>query len=73
MKKFITKSKRCDLLPNGAAWCASAFYLFSQTYCFSKEAAAKSILYSYRHGFSGFAAKLTESQAQELAGTSKSF
>ncbi|KAF8027905.1 hypothetical protein BT93_E0738 [Corymbia citriodora subsp. variegata] len=33
----------------------------------SKEAAAKSILYSYRHGFSGFAAKLTESQAQELA------
>ncbi|XP_021892838.1 subtilisin-like protease SBT3.5 [Carica papaya] len=34
----------------------------------SKEAAFKSMVYSYRHGFSGFAARLTESQAQKIAG-----
>jgi hypothetical protein len=34
----------------------------------SKEAAKSSILYSYRHGFSGFAARLTESQAEAIAG-----
>ncbi|VVB11836.1 unnamed protein product [Arabis nemorensis] len=33
----------------------------------SKEAALDSIVYSYRHGFSGFAAKLTESQAQQIS------
>ncbi|XP_031259081.1 subtilisin-like protease SBT3.5 [Pistacia vera] len=33
----------------------------------SKEAAADLMVYSYKHGFSGFAAKLTESQAQKLA------
>ncbi|GLT64652.1 hypothetical protein SLA2020_371310 [Shorea laevis] len=33
----------------------------------SKEAAKGSILYSYKHGFSGFAARLTESQADEIA------
>ncbi|KAJ4966356.1 hypothetical protein NE237_018205 [Protea cynaroides] len=33
----------------------------------SKEAAKNSILYSYKHGFSGFAAKLTDSQAKLLA------
>jgi hypothetical protein len=26
-------------------------------------------MYSYRHGFSGFAARITESQAAEIAGT----
>lgn len=35
----------------------------------SKDEALKSIVYSYRHGFSGFAAMLTESQAEILAGT----
>jgi hypothetical protein len=34
----------------------------------SKEAAKESILYSYKHGFSGFAAALTESQAELIAG-----
>ncbi|KAL5973732.1 hypothetical protein ACLOJK_030388 [Asimina triloba] len=34
----------------------------------SKEAAGEAMVYSYRHGFSGFAAKLTASQAQKLAG-----
>ncbi|KZV57531.1 hypothetical protein F511_20460 [Dorcoceras hygrometricum] len=34
----------------------------------SKEAASESILYSYKHGFSGFAAVLTPSQAQTIAG-----
>lgn len=34
----------------------------------SKEAAKESILYHYKHGFSGFAAVLTESQAQVIAG-----
>ncbi|XBH62367.1 hypothetical protein VPH35_116611 [Triticum aestivum] len=33
----------------------------------SKDEAMKSIVYSYRHGFSGFAAMLTESQAATLA------
>ncbi|XWS50191.1 hypothetical protein CRYUN_Cryun12cG0067900 [Craigia yunnanensis] len=33
----------------------------------SKEAAADSMVYSYKHGFSGFAAKLTESQAQKIS------
>ncbi|CAH8319541.1 unnamed protein product [Eruca vesicaria subsp. sativa] len=33
----------------------------------SKEAAQKSIVYSYRHGFSGFAAKLTDAQAKNLS------
>ncbi|KAL1328639.1 hypothetical protein HN51_038457 [Arachis hypogaea] len=33
----------------------------------SKEAAKNSILYSYKHGFSGFAARLTKSQAEEVA------
>uniref|UniRef100_A0A5B7BFC1 Uncharacterized protein n=1 Tax=Davidia involucrata TaxID=16924 RepID=A0A5B7BFC1_DAVIN len=34
----------------------------------SKEAASNSMIYSYKHGFSGFAAKLTVSQAQKIAG-----
>ncbi|EFH48781.1 subtilase family protein [Arabidopsis lyrata subsp. lyrata] len=33
----------------------------------SKKAVLDSIVYSYRHGFSGFAAKLTESQAQQIS------
>ncbi|XP_062074028.1 subtilisin-like protease SBT3.5 isoform X2 [Humulus lupulus] len=33
----------------------------------SKERASELMVYSYRHGFSGFAAKLTESQAQDIA------
>ncbi|URE46124.1 Peptidase inhibitor I9 [Musa troglodytarum] len=33
----------------------------------SKEEAASSIVYSYKHGFSGFAVMLTEAQAEELA------
>ncbi|CAH2035065.1 unnamed protein product, partial [Thlaspi arvense] len=33
----------------------------------SKEEAHGSMVYSYKHGFSGFAAKLTESQAKKLA------
>ncbi|GJM90822.1 hypothetical protein PR202_ga07140 [Eleusine coracana subsp. coracana] len=34
----------------------------------SKDEAQKSIVYSYKHGFSGFAAMLTESQAKTIAG-----
>ncbi|CAA7403550.1 unnamed protein product [Spirodela intermedia] len=34
----------------------------------SKEEALGSIIYSYKHGFSGFAAMLTDSQAKKLAG-----
>ncbi|XP_043693869.1 subtilisin-like protease SBT3.9 [Telopea speciosissima] len=33
----------------------------------SKEAAKNSILYSYKHGFSGFAASLSDSQAKAIA------
>ncbi|CAH2065671.1 unnamed protein product [Thlaspi arvense] len=33
----------------------------------SKEAAKKAIVYNYKHGFSGFAAKLTDSQAKNLS------
>ncbi|RWR87690.1 subtilisin-like protein protease SBT3.9 isoform X1 [Cinnamomum micranthum f. kanehirae] len=36
----------------------------------SKEVAANSILCSYKHGFSGFAATLTDSQAKMIADTS---
>ncbi|XLR57816.1 hypothetical protein S83_008488, partial [Arachis hypogaea] len=35
----------------------------------SKEIAKNSILYSYKHGFLGFAARLTKSQAEEVATT----
>ncbi|KAG5617365.1 hypothetical protein H5410_017189 [Solanum commersonii] len=35
----------------------------------SPEAARDSIIYSYKHGFSGFAARLTKSQAKKIAGT----
>ncbi|XP_062225103.1 subtilisin-like protease SBT3.5 [Phragmites australis] len=34
----------------------------------SKEAAAESIIYSYKHGFSGFSAMLTESHATKIRG-----
>ena len=34
----------------------------------SKEMASQSMVYSYKHGFSGFAAMLTKSQAQKVAG-----
>ncbi|KFK41050.1 hypothetical protein AALP_AA2G078900 [Arabis alpina] len=37
----------------------------------SKEAAKNCIIYSYRHGFSGFAAKLTASQAKNLSAHSE--
>jgi hypothetical protein len=37
----------------------------------SKDEAQKSIIYSYKHGFSGFAAMLTESQAKTIAGNNK--
>uniref|UniRef100_A0A803PME7 Uncharacterized protein n=1 Tax=Cannabis sativa TaxID=3483 RepID=A0A803PME7_CANSA len=33
----------------------------------SKKDAKRSIVYSYRHGFSGFAARLTESEAESMA------
>ncbi|XP_022844529.1 subtilisin-like protease SBT3.5 isoform X1 [Olea europaea var. sylvestris] len=33
----------------------------------SRGASAESMIYSYRHGFSGFAAKLTESQARSIS------
>lgn len=35
----------------------------------SEVEAHDSMVHSYRHGFSGFAAKLTESQAKKIAGT----
>jgi hypothetical protein len=38
-------------------------------YLCSKEASAEAMVYSYKHGFSGFAAKLTETQAQMISGT----
>ena len=34
----------------------------------SKEDALSSIVYSYKHGFSGFAARMTESQARKIRG-----
>lgn len=41
----------------------------AMTLCFCSEQAAKdTILYSYRHGFSGFAAVLTDRQAARLSG-----
>ncbi|GMN44303.1 hypothetical protein TIFTF001_013493 [Ficus carica] len=33
----------------------------------SEEESARAMVYSYKHGFSGFAAKLTESQAQQIS------
>lgn len=46
------------------------FWLLVLFSLWSKEMASGLMIYSYKHGFSGFAAKLTESQAQKLAGTS---
>ena len=40
-------------------------WIFSPSY--SEEAAKQSILYHYKHSFSGFAAKLNENQANILA------
>lgn len=34
-----------------------------------QEAATDAMVYSYKHGFSGFAAKFTESQVKKIAGT----
>jgi hypothetical protein len=34
----------------------------------SKEETLDSIIHNYKHGFSGFAAMLTEDQAKQLAG-----
>lgn len=36
---------------------------------YSKEDAHNSMIYSYQHGFSGFAALLTSSQAKKISGT----
>jgi hypothetical protein len=35
---------------------------------FSKEESSASVVYNYKHGFSGFAAMLTPEQAEQLAG-----
>jgi hypothetical protein len=35
---------------------------------YSKEDSAASVVYNYKHGFSGFAAMLTPKQAKQLAG-----
>ena len=35
---------------------------------FSMEESAASVVYNYKHGFSGFAAMLTPQQAKQLAG-----
>lgn len=37
--------------------------------CYSKKDARESMIYSYKHGFSGFAAHLTSSQAKKLSGS----
>ena len=37
-------------------------------YSCSKEESERAMIYSYKHGFSGFAAKLTETQAQTISG-----
>lgn len=34
----------------------------------SKEASAEAMVYSYKHGFTGFAAKLTGTQARIISG-----
>lgn len=46
-------------------------YLELSCFLNSKRAVMKSILYSYKHGFSGFAAVLTPSQAKLIAGISQ--
>lgn len=44
-----------------------AHQLFAIGLC-SKEASAEAMVYSYKHGFTGFAAKLTGTQAQIISG-----
>ncbi|CAN4089461.1 unnamed protein product [Withania somnifera] len=45
----------------------SAHYKILSSVLGSQEAARESIIYSYKYGFSGFAAKLTEAQAKRIA------
>lgn len=40
----------------------------AHSWTFSKEDSLASIIYYYKHGFSGFAAMLTKEQAKQLAG-----
>lgn len=43
-------------------------YMLNLYIIHSKEATADAMIYSYKHGFSGFAAKLTASQAKTISG-----
>uniref|UniRef100_A0A1J3HWZ4 Subtilisin-like protease SBT3.5 n=2 Tax=Noccaea caerulescens TaxID=107243 RepID=A0A1J3HWZ4_NOCCA len=45
------------------SWCRTDYFVINTC----REEAHDSMVHSYRHGFSGFAAKLTESQAKKLA------
>lgn len=47
---------------------ANINYLFGNFNIYSKEEALNSIVYSYKYGFSGFAAMLTEAQAKKISG-----
>jgi hypothetical protein len=46
--------------------------LFRVNFDFSKEESSASVVYNYKHGFSGFAAMLTPEQAKQLAGQQSS-
>jgi len=47
----------------------SSYFTFTYHVIYSKEDAQNSLIYSYQHGFSGFAALLTSSQAKKISGT----
>ena len=72
LSSLLGRLKPSYLINYSTPLCIMLLLTMAFILCYSKVDAHESMVYSYRHGFSGFAAKLTESQAKKLAGTHSS-